>query len=362
MKILLIEPGPSHSTIDVCNGMLAGLREDGHLVGKYQLHNRIHHANQCLTFRWEDAGSPEGMEPQANEIIFHASSEIVQYALYHEVDLVLYVACGVVHPAVYKMLRRAGVPQGVILTESPYQMETELETAQMVDTIWTNERTAVGDLRVACPRTFYLRHGYDPQIHKPRVERSGRWPEHDVVFVGTLWRERLELLCSVDWTGIDLGLYGVGELLDLDKFPENRPYYEHLRPYLHQGTVDEQVTVELYRQAKIGLNSHRSSVKLEGSERITVPAESMNPRCYQQPATGGALLITDERKEVLETLDAPIYHSAEELSELMHYYLDRSDERIALVEHLREQIAPHTYRERAAQVISDLQKGATHGN
>jgi hypothetical protein len=361
MKILLVEPGPSHSTIDVANGILAGLRDEGHPTGHYRLHNRIQHAGQCLFLRWEDGGSIPEQQPGINEIVFHASGEIVQYALYHEVDWVLYVSCGLVHDAVYKMLRRAGVPQAMILTESPYQIETEAETAQMVDVIWTNERTSVGDLRVACPRAFYLRLGYDPQIHKPRAERSGRWPEHDVVFVGTLWRERLDLLCSIDWSGIDLGIYGIGELLDLNAYPENQHYREYLEPYLHLQTVDEADTVELYGQAKIGINLHRTSMKLNGKEHVKY-AESMNPRCYQQPATGGALLITDGRKEVVETLDAPIYHSAEELSEQMRYYLNHSAERIALVEHLRQQIAPHTYRERAAQVILDLQKGEARGD
>jgi len=361
MKLLVVEPGPSHSTIDVCNGIRAGLLENGHQAGIFRLHNRIQHANQCLLFRWEDAGSPPEQEPGINEIVFHASGEIIQYALYHEVDWVLYVSCGLVHDAVYKMLRRAHVPQAMILTESPYQIETEAETAQMVDHIWSNERTSVGDLRVACPRVGYLRHAFDPQVHKPVDNPSGRWPEHDVVFVGTLWRERLDLLCQVDWSGIDLGIYGIAELLNLEAYPENKRYRDYLEPYLHLGPVEEQDTVEIYGRAKIGINQHRTSKKLSGGGHIE-HAESMNPRCYQQPATGGALLITDDRKEVVETLDAPIYHSAEELSEQIRYYLDHSAERKALVEHLREQISPHTYRERAAQVISDLQKGDSHGD
>jgi hypothetical protein len=352
MKILLVEPGPSHSTIDVCNGLYAGLREIGHQVGQFRLHNRIQHADRCLTLRWNDAGSPEDNEPGVNEIVFHASSEIIQYALYHEVDWVLFVACGFVHDAVYKMLRRAGVPTAIILTESPYQDETQAETACMVDVVWTNERTSVDRLQAS-----YLRHAYDPEVHKPGGTRSDRWPRHDVVFVGTLWQERLELLCQVDWSGIDLGIYGVTSLLDTEAYPQHRQYRQYLEPYLHPGAVDEQDTVDLYSQAKIGINLHRRSNKLAGGG-ITTYAESMNPRCYQQPATGGALLITDPRKEVTETLDAPIFNSAEELNQQIRYYLDHPTERVDLVNHLRAQIAPHTYRQRAMQITSDLEKGA----
>ena len=73
----------------------------------------------CLRLRWEAAGSPAGQEPDDNNLLFHASSDIVLYALYHEVDWVLFVSCGLVHPAVYTMLRRAGVPTAMVLTESP---------------------------------------------------------------------------------------------------------------------------------------------------------------------------------------------------------------------------------------------------
>lgn len=346
--------------MDVANGVLAGLRELGHPTGHYRLHNRIMHAYRCLTLRWQDAGHPADNEPGTSEVLFHASSEIVQYALLHEVDWVLFVACGFVHPAVFKMLRRAQVPTAMILTESPYQDQDQLETARLVDVVWTNERTSVDFFRDDCRRAGYLRHAYLPDVHKPRAYEGTRWPNHDVVFVGTLWQERIDLLCAIDWSGIDLGIYGLGYLLDPDEYPRNREKRAYLEPYLHLGEVSEPDTVELYGRAKIGINQHRTSVMFGSTQHIT-HGESMNPRCYQQPATGGALLISDARKEVVETLDAPVFLSPEELSARMRYYLDRPAERLELVDHLRQQIAGHTFRERAAQIISDLQKGAANG-
>ena len=56
------------------------------------------------------------------------------------------------------------------------------------------------------PNTHYLPVGYDPAQHGPQM--NGEAPAHDVVFVGTGFESRVALLSQVDWSGIDLGLYG----------------------------------------------------------------------------------------------------------------------------------------------------------
>jgi hypothetical protein len=255
-----------------------------------------------------------------------------------------------VHPAVYVMLRRAGIPTAVMTSESPYEDARQAEVAALVDVVWTNERTSVA----ALPNARYLRHAYDPARHYPADSRSSE-PAHDVVFVGTLWQERIDLLAAIDWSGIDVGIYGSADLFDFPRFPnaDNERKRALLEPYLHVGFVDNERTTALYRAAKLGLNLHRTSVDLAGGQHV-LGAESMNPRCYEQPATGGALLLTDERKEVRETLDAPTFRNAEELSAVMRHYLNHHAERRELVAHLLEQIAPHTFHARAQQIDADL--------
>ena len=219
-------------------------------------------------------------------MLFHASSEIVQYALYHEAELVLFVSCGMVHPAVYTMLQRAGVRSALILSESPYEDARQADMAALVDVVWTNERTSVAPLREVNPKTFYLRHAHDPEIHRV-AELDPSVPAHDVIFVGTLWQERIDLLSSLDWSGIDLGIYGSADLFDFDRFPnaDNERKRQVLEPYLHVGFVDNDRTTALYRAAKIGLNLHRTSVSLAGKHHVH-GAESMNPRCYEQTGDG----------------------------------------------------------------------------
>jgi hypothetical protein len=353
---LCCAPGPTHSTIDVYNGIVGGLRAIGQQVGEFRTHTRLEHASRCLQLRFEGAGSPPGQEPDTNNVLFHASSEVVQYALYHEVDRVLFVASGIVHPAVYAMLRQAHVRTAMVLTESPYEDERQSEIAEQVDVVWTNERTSVPVLREANPNTFYLRHAYDPARHCPAAPDPDV-PAHDVVFVGTLWQERIDLLSAVDWTGINLGIYGSADLFDFQRFPnpDNERKRAVLEPYLYVGFVSNEYTTALYRAAKIGLNLHRTSVDL-ASGRHVAGAESMNPRCYEQAATGGALLCSDARAELLDTFGeaAPTFDSPEQLEDLVRQLLYDDRARQQRAEAMRAAIAPHTFAARAAQIVAEL--------
>lgn len=352
MKITVCAPGPVHSTYDVWRGLVRGLHATGHHVGTYALHNRILHAKDCLALRWEAAGCPPEQEPGPNELLFHASQELVTFALLHQPDWVLFVASGLVHEMVYTLLRRAGVRTGLLFTESPYEDDRQAAIAPLVDVCWTNEQASVDVLRRANPRTFYLPHAYDPEMHRP-LDVAEDVPAHDVVFVGTFWQERIDLLAAVDWTGINLGLYGTTDLLDL---PENAEKAAILAPYLHRGYVDNARTAALYRAARIGLNPHRQSMGcLPDAPRVST-AVSLNPRCYEQAAVGGALLLTDARPEVASVFgDAvPTFDGPDTLGARVRYFLAHETERQRRVRCAREAVAPHTFAARAAQLTADL--------
>jgi hypothetical protein len=290
-------------------------------------------------------------------VSFHASADVVLYALYHEVDWVIFVSCGIVHPAVYSMLRRAHVPTAMVLTESPHEDERQAEVAALVDVVWTNERTSVIPLRRVNPNTHYLSHAYDPARHRP-AEPNPPVPAHEVLFVGTLWQERIDLLSAVDWSGIDLGIYGSADLFDFERFPSEDNARKHaiLEPYLHVGFVDNQRTTDLYRRGKLGLNLHRTSVSLAGGRHIT--GDSMNPRCYEMAATGGALLVTDAREggEVLETFGEAVatFDGPEQLEDVVRTLLYDDYARQQRAEAMRQAVMPHTFAARAAQMTADL--------
>ena len=218
--------------------------------------------------------------------------------------------------------------------------------ANMVDVIWTNERSSVAKFAFWNEHTHYWQHAIDPARHHPGPANTEQ-PAHDVVFVGTGWQERIALLEAIDWTGIDFGLYGTWELMR-----EDSP----LRQYVRGGVTPNDITAQLYRNAKIGLNFHRTSdYYVTESKHAAGSAESMNPRCYELAATG-CFFATDYRAEVREVFGAvvPVFNDAADLQDLIRYYLAHDDARQAIAAQLPGLVAEHTFDRRAEEVLAVL--------
>ena len=72
-------------------------------------------------------------------------------------------------------------------------------------------KLAVAALQAVTPFVGYLPHAWHPLRHRPGIEDPASIRTHDVVFVGTGFPERFAWFNAIDWTGIDLGLYGTWE-------------------------------------------------------------------------------------------------------------------------------------------------------
>jgi len=235
----------------------------------------------------------------------------------------------------------------VIFTESPYEDAAQARVASPVDVCWTSERSSVPRLQMANRKTQYLPHAYDPQRHAPAApDGPDDVPAHDVVFVGTGFHERVELLADVDWAGIDFGLYGTWTLLG-----SRHPLRQHLRG----GTMTNARTIALYRRAKIGLNLYRSSERYGRNAPRVAEAESLNPRAYELAACG-VFQISDWRPEVAEVFGSavPTVDSAAELSAQLRYFLAHPEGRAASAHRARLAVQPQTFAARAAQLLEDL--------
>jgi spore maturation protein CgeB len=262
-------------------------------------------------------------------------------------DWVVIVTGVLIHPSVPLMLKRAGAPVAVLLTESPYLEEEQAEIIRHADLVWTNERTSL--TRLNHPNVRYLPHAYHPERHRPddagqnsdTATKTGQnWdtPAHDVVFVGTGFPERIRTLAAVDWTGIDLGLYG-GDWTDL---PSRHPLRRHLTP----GKLDNARAAALYRRARIGLNLYRASEH---------PAESLNPRAYELAACG-AFHLSEYREEVVEVFGhlVPTFEGGPGLEATVRYWLPMTDRRARIGRCLTQAIAGHSWADRARQIARDL--------
>jgi spore maturation protein CgeB len=346
VKILAIHPGASFSTADVWDGLIPTLRAEGHEVKEYRLDERIDRMGHWLKWNWQRAGRVPP-KPTSADIQYWASWPSLEMALRLEVDWVLILSGMFYHPDFFILLRRAGLKVACLLTECPYDDQWQQRLIPYLDLVFVNERTSVAAFREWNDHVYYLPHAYEPSRHHPEPSADEpTMPSHDVVFVGTGFMERIEVLSQVDWSGIDLGLYGVWDLLGSR---------HRLRRYVRSEPIANRQTVALYRRAKIGLNLHRTSVSYGRFVPRIERAESLNPRAYELAACG-LFHLSDDRAELGEVFGdgVPRFADAASLEGQLRFYLDHPDERAEVAAELPALVARHTFAERAATVSAAL--------
>jgi hypothetical protein len=170
-----------------------------------------------------------------------------------------------------KRLREAGLPVFVLFTETPYDTEAELLWAAECDGVWTNERASLPAFRSVNPRSGYLPHGWHPERHRASARaHDASVPAHDVVFVGSGFPERIAWLNAIDWSGIDLGLYGSWRDFGL------KPQVEAC---IRGPMIGNEYASALYRRARLGVNLYRSRGMRQSP--LTIVPESLSPRAYE---------------------------------------------------------------------------------
>lgn len=348
MRFLVTHPGASWATHDVHTGLVAGLKAQGHDVLEYALDGRLGPSRVLLEYLWRKqvrSGGPlKDVRPTPADVQYHAGKDVVERALRFEVDWVLVVCAAYLHPDILVLCRRAGLRLAAVFTESPYKDTPQAKVAPLFDVCFTNERTSVPRLREANPQTFYLPAAYDPAAHGPHL--NGTAARHDVVFIGTAvpvegFDGRLALLSAVDWSGIDLGLYGWWEGLT-----EGHP----LRPHVREGLVDNQKAGELYRHARVGLNLYRAA----GPDQHP---QSLNPRAYEL-AADGVFTLSQPRAEVAERFGpaVPTFSTPEELQTLLRHFLRHDAAREEAAARLPPAVSEDTYHHRAAALVAHLNR------
>lgn len=349
-RLLLCHPGASWATAEVFLGLFHGLQYHGAVeVVQYRLDQRFAASRAALHQLWRTKirSEPTLEKPNAADVAYHASVSVVEMALRKQVDAVLVVSAMLVHPDVLIMLKQAGLKVFVLFTESPYDHEFEMRVAKIVDGGWTNERTVVKAFRAVNPNFGYLRHGWDPLVHRTDTPIDESVPAHDVVFVGTGFKERYRFFNAIDWTGINLGLYGSWDSRLLNK---------QVKACLRDGIVDNARATLLYRRAKLGLNLYRTSQGWGPHATDITHAESVNPRAYELAAVGTCFL-SDYRLESAEVFGdlVPMFRSPIEAAALIRLWLANEARRAQVAAQLPACVAEASWIHRAATVLGDLQ-------
>jgi hypothetical protein len=204
-------------------------------------------------------------------------------------------------------------------------------------------------LRTVNPSVRYLRHAYHPSFHFPRAGTiDPEIPDHDVVFIGTGFRERVALLEQANLDGIDLGLYGA--------WPLNAPD-SSLTPYVRGGIIPNDRAAEFYRRSRITLNLFRQSIGFGKNAPLLDGAESLGPRAYELAACG-TFFVSERRPEVEETFGdlVPTFEGPEELESVIRRWIADAPGRARISAALPGAVSGHSWVDRAKQVVADLQQ------
>lgn len=353
--VVIWHPGASVSVCDVASGLIYGLEQAGVDVIPYRTDVHMEHAGAMLVRLWKRA--PKGtVKPTQGDMIYHANMGVLERALRARwttgAQWVVAISGMYQHPDYVVMLKQAGMKVAALLTESPYNMAQESLFASLCDVAFTNERTAVAQLRQAQPNTHYIAHGWHPAVHTTMAAADdAEAASHDVVFVGTFFEERVRFLSEIDWSGIDLGLYGGTEGIDLRSSAG-----KGLKPYIRGGYTKNAVTAALYRRARVGLNLSRTSIWFGPTEHIDpMVAESLNPRCYELAATG-CYFVTDQRAEGRDVFGAalPMFSTPAEATALIRHALANDAHRATVAAELRDKVQPHHWAARGREVLAHL--------
>jgi spore maturation protein CgeB len=358
LRVLVVHPGASWSTHDVYDGLVHGLEKNGVDVFTYRLDLQLDASQKSLYWLWRTRRKidPSLTKPTGADVVHHAGICALDAALDRQVDVILVISAMFVHPNLIVKWRRAGQKVAVLFTESPYDLDHETAIAEIVDGCWTNERTAVADFRTVNPYSGYLAHAWHPRTHTAQANGVDADVEaHDVVFVGSGFRERAQWFNQVDWSGINLGLYGQWKHVGLRR---------EVRACVRGAVVPNAVAAALYRRAKIGLNLYRTTAGFGLSgPAITHAAESLNPRAYELAACG-VFHLSDERAEVREVFGdlVPTFRSPAEASRLIRSWLADDAGRARVAAALPATVAEASWVARSRTVIADLQRLLTDGD
>lgn len=339
MKPLIVHPGAHWSTHDCFVAMAEALRDSRQSCAEFRLDGRLARAHDFLAFvrgRMQ-AERPEAAipEPTTDDITWHACTGLVERALLQRCDAIWIVTGNLIRPELIQIAREVGLKVFVWMTETPY-LESEFELARLVDGVWTNEVTSVERFRGECAQVAYLPHAWRRGLHDtPAAAYDHQVPGHDVVFVGTYFKERLDLLEAVDWRGIDLGLYGMTDMI-----PDTSP----LRPFVRSELTSNEVTAALYRRAKIGLNLYRLPP-------AGAAAQSLNPRAYEL-AAAGTFTLSEYRQEVEAKFgdSVPTFRAAADLEHRVRVYLNSHARRRVMAEAARDAVAADHWHARVSEM------------
>jgi len=361
MRALVASSFHVSSTRDVWVKIVRGLQANGveavafDLSGRYTLFSFLHQKMEQ-----SKRNLPRDWTP--NTLAYEA---LLGAALFHNVDWVLVTSPQYMPSEIPQLMRKAGLKTAAMMTECPYEdtIHTPI-TAAAFDAVFVNDLYSRGLFQSFCPIVEYIPHSYDPTTSYP-----GAGPkDENIVFVGTGYRSRIELMKKVEWpVRLDLHGWFPKEWLRYDT--ELRKSVRKSNTQWPAGTQDTHVgrhlttvtnpqeTGEIYRRAGASFSIHRES-RYVGTKDVIMDGEaySLGPRSWELAACK-TFQASDYRPELVDVFgdSVPMFETPQELGAIMKRAFDDPEWRDDLAEQQWEKALPyscHNTMKTVAQVLA----------
>jgi hypothetical protein len=230
----------------------------------------------------------------------------------------------------------------VMLTESPYEDDSQIHIMQHHDFAFTNDKSSAVPLSAYRP-TAYLRHAYDPDVFRYiEIERKHKY---DYSFIGTPFGNRMRIL--KECAKLPLEAYVFNKVIDVIDEKDVIAY------------VPPESACRIYNQTKVNLNIHRGEKYYGRPEEIDAgSAYSLGPRAFEIAGCRAFQLCDSTRPELMEVFGETVatYDQPECVAEAISYWADdaRTKLRRDMAKASQEIALNNTYLHRAAQLVEQL--------
>ena len=335
MKILLVSPAELMSTYDVYTGYRNALEKIGVELCIYDLAARSNYHKMALgkflkkniLYSWQNI----------SEL---ACADVVYQAFVSQPDWVLIMSGLFFHPNALIALGRAGFKIAWLFTECPYDDDKQLFLAKFIHVCIVDDLLSLNIFRKVNRNSIYLPKACDLERHFK--QKSDPKYKSDVIFVGTGFKNRIDLFESIDWENINLKIFGYWDLKKRSS----------LKEYLTKAIVRNDEAIKYYSNTEIAINIHRVG-----------NVYSANPRVYELAATR-TFQICDEREEVLNVFGNSVmyFNDAKDLENKIRYFLEHSDKRNKFIEDAYKIALKNTFDNRVIDLLGYLEEVTLNGN
>lgn len=359
MRIVIVAPGPIHSTYDIYRYYLDAMKQNENIdVHGFDFHNHLTYHKYAVDAMF----AHRSHEFRLQAYIANSTRSLLYETIFFKPDFIFVVSGTLVPHQVYQELatlrHETNLHYGLALylTECPYVDDLQEQMVRYADILFVNDKYSVDKFDPdRAHYVDYLPHSYNPEVHYPGNMNGHIYEaEHssDVLFGGTGFSERVEMMANIDWSGINLKLIGDPDAWLYGSGKDKLDQYIVPIKYINNWEL-----ANYYRGTKIALNIHRTRSNLEGDGKEInnyTDAYSVGPRLYEAAACG-SFILTDYRKEAEDIFGDTIefFETPEQMEQKIRYWTDpeHEQERLNKAQAARQKVESYTFSNRLQNII-----------